>query len=115
MLVYAEDITSLDSEELDLVPKRDNLNFVHEQCRAWRLTCCKEALLLDWPYWRSRLVQDEDEEDDDDDDQDEGDVCVIATRRSVDKTLSEELDDLVEKVKNMLEDDERNEDAEQSK
>lgn len=57
VLVYVEDNTVLDGESFDLIPRRGDGRFVREQCRAWRLSCCAEALVADGKYWRSRLTE----------------------------------------------------------
>ena len=53
MLVYVKDLTVLDSDSFDLIPR--NGDFMVTECQAWRLTCCKEALIADWNYWSSLL------------------------------------------------------------
>lgn len=57
ILVYVKDHTVLDGECFDLIPRRGDGRFVREQCRAWRLPCCEEALDADSEYWRSRLSE----------------------------------------------------------
>lgn len=57
ILVYIEDLMVLDGEYFDLIPRTGDARFVREQCRAWRLPCCQEALVPDWEYWRSRLTE----------------------------------------------------------
>lgn len=57
VLVYVEDLTLLGSERFGLVPREDDPNFVHEQCRAWRLPCCAYALRADWTYWHRWLSE----------------------------------------------------------
>lgn len=53
MLVYVKDLTVLHPEWLDLIPR--NGDVVVKESQAWRLSCCEEALVADWNYWRSLL------------------------------------------------------------
>lgn len=57
ILVYVEDLTVLGMKQLNLRLTYGEEKFVHRDCRAWRLPCCKEALVADWNYWRSCLEE----------------------------------------------------------
>ena len=61
MAVYVEDFTVLNGETFNLVPSKDNPNFVHDQCRFWRLTCCGKALRHDCSYWMRCLSENDGE------------------------------------------------------
>lgn len=84
MLVYVEDSSDLGGDQLGLVPERDNWDFLHEHCRAFRLPCCQDALLLEWEYLRNRLDYD-----------DRNGLPLIATYGPRNKNLLDRLNDSV--------------------
>ena len=55
ILVYVEDFTVLGNGEPRFTPDVCDLDFVADQCRAWRLTCCREALVVDSICWSNLL------------------------------------------------------------
>ena len=55
ILLYVEDFTVLHSQQFDCLRRGDDANFAHYRCRAWRLPCCREALVADWNCWHSWL------------------------------------------------------------
>jgi len=110
MVVYLEDSSRLDGEQLQLLPARDDPNFVHDECRAWRLTCCESALRMDWAFWRNSIGYGSGSDGTEDWSEDEGDDgegrgVLISGGRTEGTSLVEDLDALVEKVQKQLEDD----------
>ena len=57
ILVHVKDFTVLGNGELNFLPEVCDWDFVRDQCRAWRLTCCREALIVDSICWRSLLKE----------------------------------------------------------
>ena len=55
VLVYVDNFAVLDADRFDLIPRSGD--FVVKECQAWRLTCCQEALVADWNYWRNLLKE----------------------------------------------------------
>lgn len=86
MLIHVEEYEVLRNARPDLVPESEQRAFVREDCQAWRLSCCEEALKTDWDHWRSLLEE-------------SGGPPTFSSLRTEPGTL---LDDLTEEVNTRL-------------